>query len=372
MQIYGSMQNQKRIDMGLTQLEILYDFEPKRVDYIDRKVQITKKRTVIFAPPKSGVTYLIYSHLMNYKKESYLYIDFGDTRVDTKTLQPNLQNFIHKKDIKLLILENFDFSFDIPKCDEIIISTNRYKDVEGFDIISFYPLDFEEYIAFDKMHSKVENIFNAFANGGTYPQIVLSNEIDKIKYLQHLAHSITKDEKQFIILKTFSSFQAQVVSLYQVFNKLKSNIKISKDFFYDLVNDLNQRQIILFLEKYNRPKAGKKLFLIDFALKNALNFEKDFLKRLENIIFLEIYKRKKSIYYTDEIDFYLPEEDSAILVIPFLPPALLRNKIIKRKKAFKKLGIKSVYIISLGNEDEFKNDGINYEIIPFWNWAGSL
>ncbi len=358
--------------MGLSQLEILYDFEPKRVDYIDRKVQITKKKIIIFAPPKSGVTYLIYSHLLHYDKESYLYIDFHDIRVSAKTLKTNLQSFINKKNLKLLVLENFDFSFDIPKCDEIIISTDKYKKIEGFSFINFYPLDFEEYIAFDKTHSKIENIFNAYANSGTYPQIALSSEIDKIKYLQLLSHSMTKDEKQFAILKTFSSYQAQIVSLYQIFNELKSNIKISKDLFYESVEDLKLRQILIFLEKYNHPKAAKKLFLIDFAIKNALSFEKDFLKRLENIVFLEIYKRKKAIYYTDDIDFYLPKENSAILVIPFLPPVLLRNKIIKRKKAFKKLGIENVYIISLGNEDEFEKDGIRYEIIPFWNWAGSL
>ena len=85
-----------------------------------------------------------------------------------------------------------------------------------------------------------------------------------------------------------------------------------------------------------------------------------------------MYKRNKTLYYTDEIDFYLPEENSGVLVIPFLPPTLLKNKIIKRKKAFKKLGIENIYIISLGNEDEFTQEGIHYEIIPFWNWAGSL
>ncbi len=358
--------------IGLSQLEILYDFEPKKVEYIDRKVQITQKKVIILSPPKSGVTYLIYSHLMHYDKQSYLYIDFSDIRVNAKNLISNLQNFIYEKNIKLLILENFDFSFDIPKCDEIIISTDKYKKIEGFELIKFYPLDFEEYIAFEKTHSKIENIFNAFANSGTYPQIVLSNEIDKVKYLQHLARSMTKDEKQFDILKTLSAFQAQSVSLYQIFKKLKSDIKISKDLYYRLVEDLIEKQVILFLEKFNRSKAGKKLFLIDFALKNALSFEKDFLKRLENIVFLEIHKREKIVYYTDDIDFYLPEENSAVLVIPFLPPALLKNKIIKRKKAFKKLGVKNIYIISLGNEDEFEDDGINYEIIPFWNWAGSL
>ena len=358
--------------MGLSQLEILYDFEPKKLEYIDRKVQIRQKKAIIFSPPKSGTTYLIYSHLLNYNKEEYLYIDFNDKRINPDLIKSNLQEFIYANNIKLLVLENFDFGFEIPKCDEIIISTNKYKNINGFTLINFYPLDFEEYIAFNKTHSKVENIFNAFANSGTYPFIAHSDEINRIKYLQHLATSMSKDKKQLVILKTLSRYQSQSVSLYQIFNEIKSSIKISKDMFYELIEDLKDRKITLFLEKYNHPKASKKLYLIDFALKNALNFEKDFLKRLENIVFLEMYKREKIVYYTDEIDFYLPKENSALLVVPFLPPTLLKNKIIKRKKAFKKLGVKNIYIISLGHEDIFENDDIRYEIIPFWNWAGSL
>jgi predicted AAA+ superfamily ATPase len=129
---------------------------------------------------------------------------------------------------------------------------------------------------------------------------------------------------------------------------------------------------LIFLEKFDQPKAVKKLFLIDFALKNALSFQKDFIKRFENIVFLELYKKKDSIYYTEEIDFYLPKENTAILCIPFLPTNLLKNKIIKRKKHFKKFGVSKVDIISLGNEAEFIDSNINYQIIPFWNWASSL
>jgi len=358
--------------MELSQLDILYDFEPKKFDYIDRKVQITQKKIIIQAPPKSGVTYLIFSHLKNYPKEDYLYIDCNDTRIDKNKVVPYLQSYIYNKNIKLFVLDNFDFSFDVPDCDEIVISSSLPHNLKGFSIINFYPLDFEEYIAFEKIHSKIENIFNAYANDGTYPCISLTSEINKVKYLQYLACAITKDKKQFEILKEFSLYQAQSISLFQVFNQIKKKIKISKDSFYELSEDLHKRQIILFLEKYAYPKAQKKLFLMDFALKNALSFEKDFLRRFSNIVFLEIYKREKKVFYIDEADFYIPDEKSAILVIPFHPTALLKNKIKKRKKVFLSHGIENVYIISLGNEDEFIIDGINFEIIPFWNWAGSL
>lgn len=355
--------------MGLSQLDILYDFEPKKIDYIDRKFKITSKKTIIHYAPKSGMTYLIYSHLLNYNSKDYIYIDFNDLRVDKIQLKENLNRYIYENSIKLLILENFDFSFEIPKCEEIIITTCEHHNIDGYKHMDFYPLDFEEFIAFERSHTKIENIFNSYANSGTFPKIAHLAETDKIYYLQNIAQMITKDEKQLYILKLMSTLQAQCVSLYNIFNTVKKNIKISKDIFYSHIEDLKRRKVILFLDKYNHPKATKKIYLMDFTLKNALSFEKDFIKRFENIIFLEIYKRGKNVYYTDEIDFYLPDENIAILGIPFLPPTLLKNKIIKRRKAFKKLGIKKVYIISLGNEDRFYDKNIEYEIMPFWNWA---
>jgi len=358
--------------MGLSQLDILYDFEPKKIGYINRKTQITSKKVIIHYSPKSGVTYLLYSHMQNYKSSDYLYIDFRDIRLEKDIIKQNLKDYIYRKNIKLLILENFDFSFDLPKCDEIIITTNYKYHYKGFECINFFPLDFEEFIAFERSNSKIENIFNSYANNGTFPSISHINEVDRIRYLQDITMLISQNKKQLYILKHLSKLQSMPVSLYGVFGKIKKEIKISKDMFYELVEDLKQRRIILFLDKYNYPKAAKKIFLIDFTIKNAISFEKDFIKRFENIVFLEIYKRDKIVYYTDDMDFYLPKENMAILCIAFMPPALLRNKIVKRKKAFKKLNIKKVFIISLGNEDQFCENEIEYEIIPFWNWAASI
>ncbi len=358
--------------MALTQLDILYDFEPKKLNYIDRKATITEKRVVIRSPRKSGVTYLIYSHLQNYKKEEYLYIDFDDLRVDKLLLEEALANYIKEKQISLLVLDNFDFSFKIPNTQETIITTDKNISVDGFSYKNFFPLDFEEYIGFNKWSSNIEHIFNSYANTGTYPAVVLSDTVDRLPVIQRLLKETVKDGKKLEILKEFSLYQAQKVSFYQIFNLLKERLKISKDSFYETVKEFSEDQMLIFVEKYGSKKASKKLFLIDFTIKNALTYKKDFLKRFENILFLELYKRGKEIYYTDDIDLYLPKEKSAVLSIPFLPANLLKNKILKRKKEFKKLGIKRVSIISLGNEDLFEDNGITYEITPFWNWVAGL
>lgn len=130
--------------------------------------------------------------------------------------------------------------------------------------------------------------------------------------------------------------------------------------------------MLFFVQKFDQPRAAKKVYLIDFAIKNALSFKKDFLKRFENMIFLEMLKRDKDIFYAENIDFYIPLENSAVLSIPFLPPQMIKTKLLKMKNLINSLSIKHVQIVTLGNEDSFENEGVLYEILPFWEWALQL
>ncbi len=358
--------------MSLSQLEIFYDFDPNKYNLIDRKFQIKEKKLIISAPRQSGTTSLLYLYLSNFKKGTFLYIDFNDLRIDRQDIKNNIAKFLIQHNIILLALDNFNFTFDVPHCEQVIITSNYTKRLEGYSTRNFYPLDFEEFIAFEKKHTNIEQIFNLFANIGTYPKIALSTQTNKTVLMQQTISNILRNDKELEIFKQISQFQGRKISLFEIFKILKTNLKLSKDNFYKILEYFQDTNLLIFLEKFNQPKTAKKLFLIDFALKNALSFQKDFIKRFENIVFLELYKRKDSIYYTDDTNFYLPKENMAILCIPFLPINLLRNKIIKRKKHFKKLNIKKVDIISLGNEAEFLDSNIDYQVIPFWNWANSL
>ena len=358
--------------MGLSQLEYLYGLEHKKFSINDRKFKIEEKKLIIRYIKQSGVSTLIFDHLQNYKKGEYLYIDFNDIRVNSIQIMSQIDNFIKDKRIVLLILENFDFSFQIPQCEEIIITTQYDKTINGFKTKDLFGLDFEEFLSFEKKFTAIEQTFNIFANNGTYPQVYTTPSPNKIKVLQQIIASTVDSKKELEILKTLSKHQSAKVSFYQLFKELKEELKISKDMFYHYTKKLQESRHIIMVEKYNRENSAKKLYLIDFAIKNALSFEKDFIKRFENIVFLELYKRGYKLFYTDEIELFLPDENLGIFCIPFLPTNLLRTKIVKRKKYFKKLSVKKIEIITLGNEGSFLDDGILYDIIPFWNWANSL
>ncbi len=354
-------------------LEILYETILKNNTFFDRKQTITQKKTIVYGPRKSGKTHLIIDHLRHYEKGSYLYLDFSDDRLEIDSLEENLSLFVKKYPIKLLVIEHFDFSFPLPKTDEIILSTIfTCKELEGFSKLTLYPLDFEEFISFDKKHSNIEHIFNLFANHGTFPQIVQYTESDYHRTMQDMLHVMLKDETAFLIYKRFCELQSTKVTLFQIYNQLKSTMKISKDKLYAITSNLIEQKLLFLVEKHGQPSAAKKVFQIDFALKNALTFKKDFLKRFENMVFLELMKRDKTIFYDDLIDLYIPNEHLAVFCIPFATDEVVQSKMKKLTHTLKSLHVNKVEIITLGNEESFVLDTIQFSMLPFWDWALQL
>ncbi len=348
-------------------LENLYDIKHKNNHYYDRKLSITSKKTLIHGVKKSGKTSLIIDYLSNFSQDEILYINLKDTRVDKKIVIKNLNNFIKSKPIKILVIENFENDFELPNVEEIVLTCK--EDIEGFETLTLYPLDFEEFISFDARHSNIEHIFQIYANTGSYPQIILNSSNSVHWSMQEMLRIMINDTTEFEIFKKFSEAQSSKVSLFQIYNQLKSTIKISKDSLYKKVKKLENEKMLFFVEKFGSPKSAKKLFLIDFALKNALTFKKEFLKRFENMVFLELMKKANIIYYSDNIDIYIPEKNYAVLCIPFLPQEMIKLKLQKMLLHVKELGIKKIDIVTVGNEGNFWLKNTKCSIIPFWDWA---
>jgi hypothetical protein len=348
-------------------LENLYDIKHKNNHYYARKISINSKKTLINGVKKSGKTSLIIDYLTNFNHEEILYIDLNDTRVDKKYIAKNLKNFIKTKPIKILIIENYDHSFELPEVEEIILTCK--DSIKSFDTLTLYPLDFEEFISFDTRHSNIEHIFQIYANIGSYPQIILNSSNSVHWSMQEMLHVMISDAVEFEIFKKFSEAQSSKISLFQIYNQLKSQIRISKDSLYKKVKKLEDEKMLFLVQKYGSPKSSKKLFLIDFALKNALTFKKEFLKRFQNMVFLELMKKGYTIYYSDNIDLYIPENQYGVLCIPFLPQEMIKLRLEKILLHVKELGIKKIDIVTIGNEGKFWLKNTKCSIIPFWDWA---
>ncbi len=359
-------------DFKMNRLEVLYAQDVKKITFNVRKKSLDEDKIILKGPRHSGKTYLILDLLASRKKEEFLYIDFSDVRIDASIMQ-YLETFMQKYPIKLLVLENLDFAVTLPKCPQIIITTNQ-KDfhLKGFKQVYLYPLDFEEFIAFEKRETNIDTTFSTYANIGTFPEMLQTEKIVFVKRFQQLLASFYENDTQLEILKNYALKQGTLVSVFALFLVIKEKHKISKDKFYAYTQKLRNEEVIFMVERYGRKSNQKKIYLIDFVIRGVLSFEKDFIKRFENMIFLELYKRGHEIFYTDMLEFFLPKEQTALLSMPFVMEQLLQNKLERTLDHFKELGVKKVQIITMELENSFIKNGITYEIMPFWSWALQL
>ena len=354
-------------------LENLYEKPPTATTYFGRKTQISAKNTLLLGPRRCGKTAIILDHLSQYDPAEYLYIDRADARVTDSLIFEQISTFLSTHPIRLLVVENYDSSFKIPVVSEVILSSDDHTlKVEHFSTLHVRPLDFEEYIAFDKRHFNVSHLFNLFANHGRLPACAMMEEFENRRYLQESLRLILPDTLSFTIFQFYAVHQSHILSLHQVYQGLKESVKISKDKLYMVSEMLQKKGLLYLVPKLDFPKAAKKVYLGDFAFKNALTFDKDFMRRFENIVHGELVKLESPLYYTENIEFYFPKKKLAILCIPFLPPELIIRRFTRLLPQFQSLHVKSVQVITVGNEGFHEKEGITCEILPFWDWALQL
>ena len=350
-------------------LEYLYEKEFTKINFFERKKKIDHNYTILLGPPKSGKSYLIYDYLSNFKSEQYLYIDFNDPKITNYDFIVYLQNFIDENSIEVLVLENFKFTFEIPKVTNIIITTNISKTILDFSIVRLMPLDFEEFILFDTKHQNITNSFNNFLKYGNIPEII---EIpDQKKHIRNyeICKLYTNSEVELQILLLLIRSSSEKKSIFQLFNQLKKTTKISKDRFYSVIESFIKNNIIFFIEKYNQPKATKKIFLFNHALLDIATYQKNFNNLFKNMIFLELYHKKYDLFYLENIDFYIPKLDTIILSIPFFNDFLWEKLAKNILLIIQEYNIKNIYILTVSNTQIIYLEEIEVNIIPFVDWV---
>lgn len=352
-------------------LEVCYELDFSKINFMERKIKITHPKTIVYGAPKGGKTYLIYDYLTNFETYDYIYIDFSDFRNDYDEIKNNLEEFIEEKNIKVLVLENFDFSFTIPYCESVIISCHNKMELEGFKQLQIRPLDFEEYLLHENKFHTATQAFNTFLKYGNMPGVVNLEEHSKEKRLQEIIKLYSKDKTYEEILKILFLNIDEKKSLYQLFNTLKTKIKISKDKFYEVCKIFENSGIVYFVPKYNQEKAVKKIYSYNHAFLTAISHDKKFKNEFTNMVFLQLITLYKDIYYLDNIDFYIKEDDHLVLSIPFFNP-LLKNQVLKKlSKTINEHNIQKVDIITVGYNENFSHENIEINVLPFFEWAVS-
>lgn len=338
-------------------LEKLLESYPKTHNKTHRILDLKLSNlNLLYGPKGVGKTSIALDFYKNIQEDNRLYIDLEDCRINAKKDLENLKNL----KIDYLIINNFTQDFPIPNFSNITLISPIPYSIPSFKSFFIPPMTFYEY----KEIHKNDDALKDFIKCGNLLEI---NENQKVDFLKLFC----EDKINFWILKTLILHSGKKVTSHQIFTKLKKEGKLSKDRFYSYCHFLENSKSLVWVEKFEHSFAPKKLYFWDFTLKNTLSFERNFHTLFENMVLLELlYSFKKEVFYTDKLDFYIPELSLGILCMPFFQPEFLEqtlNKIIKEREYCDRF-----LILSLNIKESGENLGMPYEILPFEDFVLSL
>ena len=347
-------------------LEEFYKTDINLEKFHDRKVFIDENSYQINGITQSGKSKLIKSYLLTLKKSSYLYINCNDIRINIQLLNNLLNNFCNKNRIDTLVLDNYRPQIKFVNVSQLIISSQIHYQFDTLKTIQLFPLDYEEFLAYE--HKYDSSALNHFFQLGGLP-IMHKIQADERNIFLQKTLQFTLNDIEFDILCYCAKVISQKVSAFTIYERLKQTRKISKDKLYKSFEDLHQKSYVHSLEKFNYPKATKKIYLCDIAIKTALSIEKNFSKLFENMVYLELLKSSTKCYFSDGIDFYLPSSDEIILCKPFADERMLFKKLESIEAFIFTYSIKKVTAVTMNKEGSISHPLSQVEMVPFDIWA---
>lgn len=392
--------------------------------------------TAITGPRRAGKTYfcfqLIKELVKKISRENVLYINFEDERligIEANNLNELLDAFyemskIDKNNNIYLFLDeiqnvkNWDMwtrrIYDTKKNIRLILTGSSSKllsreistKLRGRVInIEVFPLSFKELlkwnninydlniISYSKNKIEIKKLFNLFLFNGGYPIINIEKKILKDEILQKYyesmifkdvieRHKIKEIKKLRVLASILFDSATREISYNKLANKLKSlGFNINTNTIINYISYFEDAYLFFENLRYEystvkRLGSIKKIYCIDNGLLNAVSFKfsQDVGKLLENLVFIELKRRKKEVYYhrdNYECDFIVKEKNKVneiIQVTKELNDENYKREINGLTEALRKYKLKSGLFLTYDQEREEKIDNKIIKIIPVWKW----
>ena len=353
------------------------------------------------------------------EKEDYCYVNFEDERF----LDFKAQDFEALNEILIEIYNNpkiyfFDEIQNIEKFEtfvrrlqdegkKIVITgsnasllskefgtrlTGRYKPFEIF------PFSFSEYLKFKNIKSEedwsyktqkrveIKKAFNAYLESGGFPEYLKTRDNEYIKdifesilYKDVIARYAIKKQK---IIKELISILSTNISSKFTYNSIKTTLNLGNSITVkEYISYLANSYFFFELSKFDFSlrkslNSPKKIYLIDpaFIKVTGFNFSPNTGRNLENVVFVELKRRKKEVYYfteKGECDFIVKDSakiTQAIQVCYDLNKESKDREIKGLLAALNKFKLKSGLIITFDQEEAFEQEGKKIKVMPVWKW----
>lgn len=270
--------------------------------------------------------------------------------------------------------------------------TGRYKSFE------VYPFSFSEFLRFKGVEwnrdwfflaqRKVEldRLFDEYLLKGGFPEYLKNGDIDYIRtiyenilYRDIIARYSIKRQR---ILKELVGILASSISSKITYNSLKETLGLSnavtvKEYMSYLANSYLIFEVHRFEYSLRKQLASpKKIYFVDpsFHQVAGVNFSDDKGRVMENLVFLELNRRNKEVYYfsgKNECDFIVKEGKHIEIAIQVCYKMVANNRereIAGLIEAMDSLKIKNGIVLTRNLDEEMTIGRKKVRIMSVWRW----
>lgn len=245
-----------------------------------------------------------------------------------------------------------------------------------------FPFSYTEYCRFHQLTPCAETTLNYIREGG-FPEYqkqkrdeILTSLLDDIIIRDIAVRYNIRDVR---MLQRLTLFLLSNIGNRVTGNKLKTTFGISSaTTILEYFSHLEQSYLLAFIPMfdYSLKKQNinpRKVYAIDTGLVEVTtpSFTKDTGHKLENLVFLELRRHSKEIYYYSgkgECDFMVMGKGvitSAIQVCLELNSDNLQRKTSGLFEAMKAFKLTEGTIVTMSQNDHFIQDGTTVKVVPF-------
>jgi predicted AAA+ superfamily ATPase len=263
--------------------------------------------------------------------------------------------------------------------------------------IALYPFSFRECLLLKNIQAntsvplteeraRLKKEFNTYLEKGGLPEYrkynnnqILKDLYENILYRDVIIRYNISDEK---ILKELTHYLFSNYGKEISFNQLKNLLKIgSANTIKNYIDHLENAYLIFTVPKYDpsvkkQIYSKKKIYVIDTGLINLISFQfsKNTGRILENIVFLELKRRNKDVYYyrnKHECDFVIQNKlniTQAIQVTQQITETNKEREINGLLEVLHSFNLQHGLILTYDQEEELTIEDKKIIIKPIWKW----
>jgi predicted AAA+ superfamily ATPase len=349
-----------------------------------------------------------------------LYINFEDEVLKRYSLSEVIKTYQQHSEIEYLFIDEIQQCnewvpfirklYDLRQIKQIWISGSNSSLIKqeyaslltGRNLaIDIYPLSFKEYLAFhncdygDKFEftkiNEIKKHFDAYFEWGGFPAVALRKIYQKELLINYFDDFIYKDiasryDVNLIKLKELGIYLASNSAKLFSYRNIAKVLGLHPNTVMDYCNYFKETFLFRELHKFDfslktQLSHDKKIYALDTGLARAVSFRfsEETGRILENIVYIELLRRKKEIYFhkqKSECDFIIKRDLHIVEAIQvtktLLDPVTKKREIAGLIEAMTVANLKQGLILTLEEqgEEHITIDGTIYQItiMPIWKW----